>query len=225
MFSSWILSLFWSRQDWKCFISVLCLPWCCSQAVPHCFALLQLIYSVSLPRSSSRCFAYLAHCGNLSSWLRPPVPSVWQHTIHTLGSPCFHWCTVFKYALVRLSRLAFHSGLQPSLRLWLTPPWKCRNEWNINYYYHPINIESSRLGARDAADSGGARMNLLMTQSVINDVAALFFIDSHSLRGQPHISEIRPGEGSQSHSLSINWVHNHIAEWCKKTWERSLVVF
>lgn len=67
-----------------------------------------------------------------------------------------------------------------------------------------INIGSSRLGAGDAADSGEARMNLLMTQSVINDVAALFCIDSRLLRGRPHLSEIRPAEGSQSHSLSIN---------------------
>lgn len=47
-------------------------------------------------------------------------------------------------------------------------------------------------------------MSLLMTQSVINDVAALFFIDSRSLRGRPHFSELRPAKGSQSHSPSIN---------------------
>lgn len=130
----WLLTVnwesFWSRRDWKCFISVLCLPWCCSEDVPHCLALcssftqfLFLALRQDVLHIWPTVATYHPGCG-------PPVPSVWQHTIHTLGGPCFHWCTVFKYALVCLSPLAFHCGWQPSLCLWLTPPWKCRNELN-----------------------------------------------------------------------------------------------
>lgn len=183
------------------------------------FGPLQLIYSVSLPRSSSRRFAYLAHCGNLSSWLRP-ASAMCMATHHPyIRRPLFSLMHCFQ-----ICAGAFVSSRLP-LRITAKPLPLTHTSLKMQKWVKQINIGSSRLGARDAADSGGARMNSLMTQSVINDVAALFFIDSHSLRGQPRISEIRPGEGSQSHSLSINWVHNHIAEWFKKTWERFLVVF
>lgn len=146
----------------------------------------KFLSSGSLPRSLSRCFAFLAGLWPLSTL----AAAARRHRLHgntymqQLLVSNMHWfvCQVSAGQPLLLT----HTFLKMQKRV------------------KQINISSSRLGEREAAASGAARMNLLMTQSVINDVAALFIIDLHSLRGRPHISGFRPAEGSQSHSPSIN---------------------